>query len=258
MDRAILAAALLTALLVALVFDIVVKEEEGNTAGLMIEMNEALGLALLIVFGLLVYGVRRLRDQRRELEARLQAETEAKRALQLALLDPLTGVANRRHFQDTFTAASDGRIGTNAVFMLDMDGFKAINDTYGHAAGDEVLKVVALRLQAAVGRHNLVSRLGGDEFAVLVFNIGGESDAERLKQRMRYEAEQPIPIGRAAHSIGVAIGLSLFPQEGADAAAILARADEALYRDKRMRQAGLSRRGATAPEVTDEACSEPG
>jgi diguanylate cyclase (GGDEF)-like protein len=210
-----------------------------------LEIEEAMLLGTVLVIGLGLFGFHRLNMQRRELEARLSAETRARQALEIALIDPLTGIANRRHFDDTFhAAAAGGGPGTvHALLLLDLDGFKAVNDTFGHPAGDEVLRAVSQRLQGAVKKSDLVSRIGGDEFAVIAFNLADESAAEALVERVRATFERPIVTSTGSHPISASIGRALFPMLGADSASIFKAADEALYEEKHLRK-GASAKGS--------------
>ncbi len=143
------------------------------------------GAALLIgaVAGLVGEQVANGRRHRREL-------AEARR---LARTDDLTGLANRRAFLESTNGALAA--GTPvSVLLIDLDGFKAVNDTYGHVAGDQVLRVVAARLLQATGRRCVVARLGGDEFAVLV---PGEVSRGRhgYTDRVRDALSRPVPVG---------------------------------------------------------------
>ncbi|GAA2863019.1 hypothetical protein Acy02nite_52970 [Actinoplanes cyaneus] len=139
-------------------------------------------------------------------------------------LDPLTGIANRRAFDRAVEAAA-GRLGPVAVLLVDTDKFKVINDTRGHAAGDEALRAIAGALAAQVGPCDLVARLGGDEFAALLPDVdaaGAATIAARMVQAVR-----DIPDCIATVSVGIALGLST------DLKCLLDRADEAMYRIKR-------------------------
>ncbi|MFI1989188.1 diguanylate cyclase domain-containing protein [Actinoplanes sp. NPDC020271] len=137
-------------------------------------------------------------------------------------LDPLTGIANRRAFDRAVELAA-GRAGTVAVLLVDTDKFKVINDTRGHAAGDEALRAIAAALAAEAGPGDLVARLGGDEFAALLADAG---TAGAVASRMVL-AVRDIPDCIATVSVGIALGPS------ADLTELLSQADEAMYRIKR-------------------------
>jgi diguanylate cyclase (GGDEF)-like protein/PAS domain S-box-containing protein len=156
---------------------------------------------------------------------RILAETEANR---LAHHDILTGLPNRMQFYKALAdALASDRRGTIVICCLDLDGFKPVNDTFGHAAGDEVLKNVARRLQTHAQGH-LVARLGGDEFAILM--TGERADAIDLAERCIAAFEQPFAINGLAIRLGVSIGIAAANE--ADGEALMQEADRALYRAK--------------------------
>jgi diguanylate cyclase (GGDEF)-like protein/PAS domain S-box-containing protein len=157
--------------------------------------------------------------------------------------DPLTGLANRRALERTLEAAL-GRAGARArtvgLLMIDLDGFKAVNDTHGHAAGDEALREVARRLKRSVRERDLVARLGGDEFVVVLTDLGGRSGAvkdsmERITEALR----EPIAFNRASVTLGAAMGVATFPDDGGNAADLLAHADRGMYAAKAARDSSL-------------------
>lgn len=151
------------------------------------------------------------------------------------LTDELTGKANRRGFDHALDLAA-GRGRAFAVFFIDMNGFKAVNDTYGHDAGDELLVIVAGRLGALVGPEDVVARLGGDEFAVVVTSMDDPARARELAQAMRRAIAEPCWLSSVAASVvvGAAVGHALAAADGtrSDPAALVRRADKAMYRDK--------------------------
>lgn len=157
----------------------------------------------------------------------------------LAASDPLTGVPNRRHFEERSAQIIAAREATGhsvAVLMLDVDHFKKINDTYGHPAGDEVLKVVARRCREALRDRDLFARFGGEEFVALLAAPALE-DAPAAAERMRNAvAATPIDVGDARINVTVSIGGALGEAvPGSDQGLLdnlIARADEALYQAK--------------------------
>jgi diguanylate cyclase (GGDEF)-like protein/PAS domain S-box-containing protein len=153
--------------------------------------------------------------------------------------DPLTGLANRRALERTLEsalarAAARGR--STAVLVLDLDGFKAVNDSLGHAAGDAALREVARRLRRCVRERDLVARLGGDEFVVLLTDVGGSSGAAvEACERVEAALSGPIALDAGEAALSAAIGVATFPDDGADAATLLAHADRAMYAAKAAR-----------------------
>ena len=163
-----------------------------------------------------------------DIDGRKQRELELQRQ---AATDPLTGVGNRTALMRHLDAlVLDGSRAT--VLCLDLDGFKAVNDEAGHAAGDEVLTALGGRLSSLVRAQDLVARLGGDEF-VLVFADDGPSPvpAEVLVHRVREAVESPVTIDRGVRGVGVSVGVARL-EPGDDAAGVLARGDRAMYEDK--------------------------
>ncbi len=155
----------------------------------------------------------------------------------LAVHDALTGLPNRVRFADRLTGALsllDERSNLVAVCYVDLDGFKDVNDQFGHDAGDVVLRVVAQRLQAGVRSHDLVARLGGDEFGVLLSALRSEAEAEPAVERLLGALREPIRLpdgGEAA--IGASIGIAFAPRHGRQAELLMRSADAAMYQAKR-------------------------
>ena len=157
--------------------------------------------------------------------------------------DALTGLANRRALERTLDAAlarAGARARSVGLLMLDLDGFKAINDTHGHAAGDEALREVARRLQRCVRERDLVARLGGDEFVVVLTDLGGRSGAvQDSMDRIRDALSEPIAFDGRRSALGAAIGVATFPADGGNAADLLAHADRGMYAAKGARNGSL-------------------
>jgi diguanylate cyclase (GGDEF)-like protein len=153
-----------------------------------------------------------------------------------SLHDPLTGLANRELLSDRLTHMfeSAARSGvTPGALFIDLDGFKEVNDAYGHAAGDELLEVVAVRLQGALRAGDTVGRLGGDEFVALLESATGEEGPEPIAERVLHALSQPIILQRA-HGQAICITASIGIATGAtsDVFSLLRDADHALYRAK--------------------------
>jgi diguanylate cyclase len=166
-------------------------------------------------------------------ESATQALTEVSRS---ALLDALTQLPNRVLLLDRFAhaiAAAKRHGGRLAVLFLDLDGFKHINDTLGHAVGDEVLKLVAHRLASSVREADTLSRLGGDEFVVLLTEVTHPSDAVLVVDKVFAKLGAPSRVGQHDLRLTASIGISIYPDDGGDAATLIDRADAAMYRAKR-------------------------
>lgn len=153
----------------------------------------------------------------------------------LAKLDSLTGLPNRLLFNETLRGAIDTATESGCslgVALLDLDHFKEINDTLGHDAGDEVLKIVAQRLEEAIGGSGTIARLGGDEFALLLLGFGGDDVIYAITDQIKEALSEPMDLGGALRSCSASIGLTLFPRDATDPSDLLKNADLALYRAK--------------------------
>lgn len=160
-----------------------------------------------------------------------------RRARHLAQHDSLTELPNRGCFHErldhTLTHAALGHQ-TLAVLYLDLDGFKAINDTHDHEAGDELLRIVGARLQRAVRSEDMVSRLSGDEFACLLAELPpGRGPVVRLASVLFDTVSAPIKIGKLKLSVHPSIGIAICPADGNNAETLLRNADTAMCRAKR-------------------------
>jgi len=154
------------------------------------------------------------------------------RVAHMARHDELTGLANRVLFRERIEQAMAQSKSTGesfAVLLLDLDRFKDVNDTLGHAAGDALLKVAAQRLCQAVRGADTVARLGGDEFAIVQMAIGGNAEAETLCARILSRIGEAYEISGHAVDIGTSIGVALAPRDGFEADGLLKKADIALY-----------------------------
>jgi len=156
---------------------------------------------------------------------------------QQALTDELTGLGNRRHLIARLDAAIaacrlDG--GELALLLVDLDGFKELNDTLGHHAGDQVLRQIGPRLSALLRDDDTLARLGGDEFAVVLMP-GDETSASAAGLRLRAALERSFEVGGIRVHIDASVGIATFPAHSQDALGLLQRADVAMYEAKRMR-----------------------
>jgi len=160
----------------------------------------------------------------------------------LAYSDPLTGLANRTSLTPALEQAVERarRHGARlAGAFIDLDGFKQINDTYGHDAGDQFLVEVARRLRAKLRATDLVARLGGDEFFVVLEEVTDAAAVEGINRKLLDDALRPYALpGGAETRVSASIGISLFPDDAADAATLMKHADAAMYAAK---EAGKNR-----------------
>jgi diguanylate cyclase (GGDEF)-like protein len=153
-----------------------------------------------------------------------------------AHLDALTELPNRLLLLDRLKkaiAVARRRETRLSVLFLDLNNFKSINDTHGHAVGDQVLKLAAHRLAASVREADTVSRLGGDEFVVLLTEVSKASDAVRIADKLIAALHAPGQVADVTVRLAASIGVSLYPDDGDDAETLIDRADAAMYRAKR-------------------------
>lgn len=155
----------------------------------------------------------------------------------IASYDELTGLVNRRVFEERFQHEVEKAAATAqqlALLYLDLDGFKAVNDTRGHAAGDRVLQLVSKRFQQLVRDVDLVGRMGGDEFAIVLSSIHADEQATVVAQRIVESTSQPMRLEEGVEvNIGTSIGVALYPQHGSNHEVLMRQADQAMYVAKR-------------------------
>ena len=219
------------ALLVRLTQDAVRAERrlDQSQAAALTEVNEQLVLAALTA--------------QTDAEAAAQALQDA---VQSAELDALTQLANRTTLLDRFgqALANARRHGASfALLFLDLDNFKPLNDAYGHAFGDRVLRLVADRLVSAVRRVDTVSRHGGDEFLVLLADLDQPGDARTVAEKLIEALAAPAELGGLVVSLTASVGIAIYPDDGDDFDTLVARADAAMYKAKRQRAGGVAFHG---------------
>ncbi len=182
---------------------------------------------------------------RRVLEARLSYQ---------AFHDPLTGLANRRRFVDRAEAALSGRTrpGSVAALFLDLDDFKTVNDSLGHAAGDELLVKVGERIRSGLREDDLAARLGGDEFGILLVDIPDATHATTVASRLLSTLESPMEVGGVTVDVGASIGIAVDLPSMTNVDDLLGDADIAMYQAKAK---GKGRHQVFAPELPS---AEPG
>ena len=161
---------------------------------------------------------------------------------EIAQTDPLTGLANRMMFKHKLDDALHTSLESDsqfAVYMLDLDNFKPVNDTLGHAAGDELLIKVGARLRSLLRTRDTVARLGGDEFAIIQHQVRNHQDIDRVAARMIKELKRPFTIGNNKIEIGASIGIAICPTDAMSKAELIEAADIALYEMKKAGRDGF-------------------
>jgi diguanylate cyclase (GGDEF)-like protein/PAS domain S-box-containing protein len=180
----------------------------------------------------------RVTTERELLQERDRTRRHLAQIEELAYTDPLTGLPNRRRFEERMEAALwQARLDGTAVALLflDLDGFKGVNDALGHAAGDELLQVVADRLRGRLRRRDLLARLGGDEFLVGLAGLDpatAQQEAAAVAAQLHAALSEPIPLGTTTVQVQASVGVSVHPEDGAEFGPLLHRADARMYAGK--------------------------
>jgi diguanylate cyclase (GGDEF)-like protein len=194
-------------------------------------IDDIIFVLFVLSVAMIIYGVRRYRELSGEIKSRISAELEARK---LARHDPLTGLPNRRFLEERLEEYLGAASATHqmAVLMLDLDGFKAVNDTHGHAVGDKALSEFAHRVSVIVRADAFLARVGGDEFTIIMPNIESLDDPTNLARRIAAAVAQPFIVENVTAEFGVGIGIAIAPNDGVHADELVRRADRALYRAK--------------------------
>lgn len=195
---------------------------EVKTSGIYDEAGEFIGIV----------GVARDLTERKKAEAQIR---------HLAQHDSLTGLPNRLLFHDRLAQAllSCSRQQRQlAVLLLDLNGFKPVNDQYGHAVGDELLIAIGQRLRQLLRASDTVARLGGDEFVVLLPQLEQPQQAALVAEKIRLALAEPFSLSAGLLQVGCSIGQAIFPDDGADSDQLLSVADQRMYQQKQQRQSG--------------------
>jgi len=215
----------------SLVFAVVPGLREGRIGLVyaLVEMNLANSVQLALTFALI--GLK---------EAYARTSAERHLAQRYARQDLLTGLPNRRALEADLETLIAGRsMERAAVLFVDLDGFKVINDTLGHEAGDELLKLVAERLDGAMREGDLVARMSGDEFVVVAAGLRNRAEAGDVARRIFAALSQAFGLNGSELGVTVSIGIAFLPDDGTDARTLLRHADSAMYRVKRSGKNGL-------------------
>ena len=184
-------------------------------------------------FAVVAGHIRGLRDRLRMRNAELQRAIAAVQTM--ATRDNVTGLYNRAFFADSLEhalAQAERHARGVALLFMDVDRFKQINDTLGHAAGDRSLRVIGERISACMRESDIVARLGGDEFVALIENLGAAAGLDQLAQKIIDAMAQPLQLEHGELVLSVSIGVAVWPKDGRDAPTLMRNADAALYRAK--------------------------
>jgi len=205
------------------------------------QLDELFSLLLCAGVVSLFFLAIRTRQLAREITRREVAE---KLAHDSARHDPLTGLANSRRFREALTMAIESarqNEGSCAVLFIDLDRFKPVNDTHGHAVGDEVLMDVARQIAQAAPAGATAARLGGDEFGVIVLAVPGRESVLFLSQRLSRDIGKVRAVGEVQVEVGATVGIAIFPDDGHDADSLINAADQAMYAAKPSRRGPIGR-----------------
>ena len=241
LDFVVLSAIMLFSVLLAQRYDIFGFIESLAYPRRHISPAEAVMLGCVGAICVWVFIERRLNEMRGDAVTPDVLASEMRALRELAMQDPLTSLPNRRvllEALDTATQLPPHNGCSHAIFLLDLNGFKRVNDRYGHAVGDEVLQAVVARFRRAARTNDIFARLGGDEFAVLSCNVN-ESSARTIGNRFVGALRNKVRAGGKAHEVGVAIGAALYPGDGDTPEKILRHADVAMYRAKTLAGSSL-------------------
>ncbi|MGL4490953.1 MAG: diguanylate cyclase domain-containing protein [Rhizobiaceae bacterium] len=198
-------------------------------------------LLLTLILALLAYMLRKHTNA-------LKALGEREHQLQaMATSDALTGLHNRLSFDSELNKSMESH--TFALMTIDLDHFKAVNDTHGHAAGDAVLIEVARRFKERVGGKGMIARVGGDEFIAIVKSNVSRDELQQLGDGLIRDASRPVPFANIDLQIGASIGVAIWPEHGRTAHELMAMADAVLYEAKRSGRGRTSFRGAKAEDA---------
>ncbi len=206
-----------------------VRIEQGYSIERVLEVGLQAGGVIVVIFWIILYWNRRLH---REISLRREVEEKMKH---IATHDDLTGLPNRVLLRDRLEQAvgihARGKQ-TLALCFIDLDGFKFVNDTYGHDVGDELLIEVAERIKTTIRKSDTVARFGGDEFVLLLANVGYRREVEQIVSKVLETVKEPYQLSTCESIIGASIGIAMFPEDGRDATELLKVADTLMYKVK--------------------------
>lgn len=199
-------------------------------------LSSATGYSVSFLFSLLLSGFFFYMLQQPE-KLRLIVKEKTRELENLAFHDELTGLPNRRLLNEQLGQEIRDLLRYNkrgALFYLDLDDFKRINDSMSHEAGDQLLKTIALRLRANLRNNDIVARLGGDEFAALLLDIDSVAHVQKIAEKLIHSISQPVILGKREVIVSATIGITLIPDDGREAGSIQRNADLAMYSAKNL------------------------
>ncbi len=226
-----------TYLMIAFIFLIKSSSWDGKLLSNAVTIFEMILLMVFIILGYLIvfFGISSA-SKNVLLEHNLDIITkQSDTYYKLANYDILTGIANRQYIMNYILEKLNDYKNTDEklfFIMFDLDKFKAVNDNYGHKAGDEALKFVVNRLKNCIREDDFIGRLGGDEFIIISNNMDTQTDAELLISRIIKALETPFKIGKESIYIDISIGVSIFPTDGLLIDDLLEKSDQAMYKAK--------------------------
>ena len=187
----------------------------------------------LIFSGILLWFMGKNKEREQLYAALFNTTTEL---TEIANNDELTGLPNRRLLEDRMAQAIKNAARTRqivAVLFLDLDYFKMVNDTHGHPVGDQLLKLVAIRLKGLLRAEDTVARIGGDEFVILLSNLSSELQAISMAEKVVKVLTEPFQVTGKSLNIGVSVGVALYPEHDTNEKNLIRHADNAMYAAKR-------------------------
>jgi diguanylate cyclase (GGDEF)-like protein/PAS domain S-box-containing protein len=174
-------------------------------------------------------------DITRHKNTEAELATALKKVSDLANLDALTGLPNLRSFQErllSILSISERKGWKAAVMFIDLDGFKSVNDSFGHEAGDRILKMVAQRLLKNIRKADIVARIGGDEFLIIQTEVNNKADATCVAGKIVQQLSAPFDLNGNQIIIGASIGIAMYPAHGDNSRDLIKKADNAMYQTK--------------------------
>ena len=214
-----------------------------HSSWLLDDALHALALAEKRLFGVQRENIGLRKNNEHLMQALDGASRRAVAAVRVAQHDRLTGLPNRlllvKRLELAISQAAKRR-GQLALVFIDLDGFKTVNDRYGHRVADRLLSAVGARIAAGIRAEDLACRYGGDEFVALLPNLNGDAIVDRIAEKFRREISRRYAIDGHEIQIGASVGLAVYPHDGVRHDTLLQHADAAMFRDKAVRHAARS------------------